>query len=306
MALRHRKGIVSGILIAALLFSLLLGCLPLSASAAGTGYRLTEETTKSGNNTTKITYSYDKSGKLSLKMEYYNGRYENCTAYRYYPNGKLYEELWSGSCDLYMHYDSNGTLIERDDTGGVGSPANLMPSAGDKLSVTVDSSKRITRFDVKRSYGGSSTLRYEYDNKGRILRFYDGDGSRQDVYSYNSDGSFTRTRTDRYNNSITLSISEFFDSSGRVIQRDWQSGGYFQKTCFEYDSKGNLTRQYDPSGSSDWVFKYDKYGNLTGEWYNGKQSCSYTNTYDKNGCLTKSVRKAGNSTQTTTYVYERA
>ncbi len=302
----HKKRIVSGILIAALFFSLLLGCLPLSASAAGNGYRLTEETTKDGKNTTRIKYSYNKAGQLILKMEYYNGSIESTTEYRYYSNGKLSEEFWSGSCDLYMHYDSRGTLIDRDDTGGVGSPANLYPPGGDKLSCTYDSAKRITRFEVKRGgYSGSTVLRYEYDNKGRILRFYDNAG-RTDTYEYLQDGSFIRTRTDRNSNGYSLSISEVFNASGLVIQRDIQEGNYFLKICFEYDSSGNLTRQYDPSGSSEHVYKYDKYGNLTGEWYNGKQVCTYTNTYDKNGCLTKSVRKAGSVSQTTTYLYEKA
>ena len=297
--MQTRDRLLSGILLAALLFTLLFGSFPLSASAAGPGYRLKEEVTGA----TRITYSYNKSGQLTTKMEYYNGRIESCTEYRYFSNGRLSEEFWSGSCDLYMHYDSNGTLIDRDDTGGVGSPANLNPAYGHKLTCTYDSSKRITRFEVKSNYG-TMTLRYEYDNLGRIVRFYDNSG-RTDTYDYYSDGSFTRTRIDRYNNSDTLYIAEFFSPSGLILQRDWQSGDYYQKTLFEYDSKGNLTREYDPGGTFDRVFKYDKYGNLTGEWFNGKQSCSYTNSYDKNGCLTKSVRKAGNATQTTTYVYEK-
>ena len=78
-----RGRLLSGILLAALLFTLLFGIFPLSSSAAGPGYRLKEEVTGA----TRITYSYDKAGRLTQKTESSDGKVQSVTEYHYYPNG---------------------------------------------------------------------------------------------------------------------------------------------------------------------------------------------------------------------------
>ena len=300
--MQTRNRLLSGILLTTLLLTLLFGCFPLSASAAGTKYRLKEEVT----GTTRITYSYDKAGRLTQKTESSDGKVQSITEYHYYPNGELCEELWKGSCNLYMHYDSEGTLIERDDTGGIGSPAFSLPYMGDTVRTEYDSAGRITRFEHKAGEnGGTTVLRYEYDKKGRILRFRVGT-DRTDAYDYRPDGSFIRTRNDSYSTGYQLCITEYYNTSGQRTQCDWKDGNYSSTTYYEYDAAGHLTRQYNADGTTELVMKYDKYGNLTEEWSGGKRLFTYQNTYDKNGCLTKTVRKWNDTNQViTTYTYEK-
>ena len=176
---------------------------------------------------------------------------------------------------------------------------------GDTVRTEYDAAGRITRFEYRSGGNGSTTvLLYEYDKKGRILRFRVG-SDRTDTYDYRPDGSFIRMRNDSYSSDYKLCITEYYNTSGQRTQCDWNAGSYSSTTYYEYDAAGHLTRQYDADGTSELVLKYDKYGNLTEEWSNGERLCTYQNTYDKNGCLIKTVRKCSSTSQVTTYTYEK-
>lgn len=263
--------------------------------------RLAEETTESPYSVERIVYKYDKAGRLSQKTKYYNGKVESTTEYSYYPDGALFEELYRGAINLYQHYDSKGTLIERDETGGIGSPAFYSSAEGDTLSTKYDAKGHITRFEVRSEDAKTPyVLTYEYDSKGRILRFCVGN-YRTDSYDYRPDGSFIRTRSDT---DMKLYITEYYNAEGLRTQSDRRQGDYYSTEYYEYDSRGNLIRQLDSRYGSERTWTYDAKGNPTEERINGDLSCTYRYRYDADGYMIESERRAGGTTQTTTYRYK--
>lgn len=296
----HIRKIKRSLGILAALISMLLAFVIVPRDAMAAGRRLISETTQDGRYISRIEYSYDKAGHLAQKTEYQDDKVESVTEYHYYPDGRLLEELWRGHLNLYWHYDSCGTVIERDETGGIGSPAFSLPYMGDVVHEEYDAAGHITRFENRSGEtGGTSLLQYEYDSRGRILTFRS--GARVERYDYRPDGSFVRTRDDK---SMDLFITEYYNADGLRTQSDWRRTNYSSTTYFTYDKSGNLIRRENSDGNSVWTWKYDEHGNEIEECINGKVSCTHTYSYDRDGFMLRSERRAGDFVQITAYQYE--
>ena len=294
----RRPGITIVFLINIVVF---LGCCPIIATAESFGNRLAEEITETSYYSAKTIYDYDRTGQLAQKTVLQNGKVESTTEYHYSSDGTLCEELYKGIINLYFHYDSKGTVIERDETGGVGSPACWNPYAGDIVRTEYDSNGRIICLQIiSGETGKANTLTYEYDNQGRILCFRVGD-YRTDSYDYRPDGSYIRMRDDK---NMNLFITEYYNTEGLRTQVDRRQFSDISTVYYAYDECGHLISQSDSQYNSQRGWKYDDHGNLLEEWVNGNLQCSYLNDYDAYGNLTHSVRVSGDTTLTTIYRYE--
>ena len=205
-------------------------------------------------------YTYGKDGKLQESVTCYQDEPEWHTYYYYSPSGMLVEkkeEEYDG-ITLYFHYDSKGTEIEKDDTGGVGSQAN----AGSWFNVEerYDSEGRIMTFTVKPQDGEPySPLEYRYDGKGRILSLSSKD--MQITYRYAKNGSFTRTAQYDFRND---ELVEEYDSSGHIIKSCWMENGKATSTVlYKYDAQGKLLEMKNGSWWRRYTYEQDAYGNIT-------------------------------------------
>ena len=252
-----------------------------AGSSAQQQLRLTRE--QSGSSRTEYSYSYGT--QLSTAITYYNDEIESITTYEYSSTGSLLKatEYYPMShMSLCFHYDSAGTRIERDDTGGVGSQANYndLCEAFEKR----DQDGRTFLFSVRPKESRNSDeanydLVYEYTQDGKISSF--SGASFQIDYQYKADGSYTRRAQYAYLDRILV---QEYDTEGRLLSSSWLTDGVPQSTVmYFYDSMGDLLGIQRENGSM--VF--------------------YVNEYDANGLLTE--QREINSTGTerkTTYAYE--
>jgi len=131
--------------------------------------------------------------------------------------------------------------------------------------------------------------RAEYNERGRIARFYDDEFS---VYSYKylEDGSIDRIELSD-NGVIFLSVQCSYDNEGRLVQIDYGGKGYEGTSRdIEYDERGNISKMLQRSMDEDltWVaeYSYSADGLLDQMVVTGVASVyTYTYSYDKFGAL---------------------
>lgn len=226
-----------------------------SAEAAGT-YRLIEE--RDPFRTTY--YFYDADGKLEISKTYYKDELEYTSEYYYSPSGELVERTEyfpSTTVKLFFHFDRNGTMIERDDTGGLGSQA--LSTFDLPYQEEYRSDGLVEQFSFQYEDGDWSHLQYRYDEQGRILSLSRGERVLCE-FTYAEDGSYRRTAD---YSSMGIRFNDF-DASGHLIKQGWiRDGEEDVGQFFRYDERGQLIEASDDEGPF-WTFtyEYDERGNL--------------------------------------------
>ena len=189
--------------------------------------------------------------------------YVGSFSYYYSPSGRLVERRVESALSgavLLFHYDSRGTEIETDDTGGIGSQANAGPRF--HAEETYDEEGRVMTFRVKPDDGEPrAPLLYEYDSKGRILSL-SSDKMHID-YHYALDGSFTRIAVYQFRNGEKY---DEYDTYGRLTKSFWiENGSPTSMINYQYDTDGNLIEvsRSDGSWQQSYSYEIDMHNNIS-------------------------------------------
>lgn len=188
-----------------------------------------------------------------------------------------------------------------------------------------DSGRRTSRTDET-----GFTLRYEYNNAGRLVRLRNTVGAQLIAYQYDAAGQLARE--DRGNGTST---TYEYDSAGQILHLiHYAPNGSIQsrfdytydergnrtsmttlagKTTYEYDTLGQLVGVTYPNASTA-TYEYDAIGNRVAVTENGETQSYHTNelnqytdaggatfTYDDDGNLISRTDHSG----TTTYEYDQ-
>lgn len=171
------------------------------------------KTEKSGDETT--TYTYDSKGNV---ISYVTSNEKNNTYYTYNSNGKIIREQ-SGNDYTYYTYDAKGNNLIL---------ATLKKDYQGEAPALYDSS--LTCFD---------TTTYTYDDKGRILKEENSNGSSVS-YEYDASGNVTKeTNVTVENDKTKTTVTTYtYDEMGNILttQSEGDNGSYI------YDKAGRTLR----------------------------------------------------------------
>ncbi len=171
------------------------------------------KTEKSGDETT--TYTYDSKGNI---LSYVKSNEKNNTYYTYNSNGKIVREQSDGNYKYYTYDNKGNNLIY----------ATLKEEYTGEAPALYDSS--LTCFD---------TTTYTYDDKGRILKEENSDGSSVS-YEYNTSGNVTKeTNVTVENDKTKTTVTTYtYDEMGNILttQSEGDNGSYI------YDKAGRTLR----------------------------------------------------------------
>ena len=193
------------------------------------------KTEKSGDETT--TYTYDSKGNV---ISYVTSNEKNNTYYTYNSSGKVVREK-SGNDYTYYTYDSKGNVTVL---------ATLKKDFKGEIPKIYDSS--LTCFD---------TLSYTYDNKGRVAKEENSDGSSVS-YEYDASGNVTKETNVTVENDKTKTTV----------------------TTYTYDEMGNLLTTQSEGDSATYV--YDKAGRTLRVTQNGETTRTL---YDNEGRVIQEI-----------------
>ena len=291
----------------------------------------------------QIKYEYDSKGDL-IKV---TDRENNTTQFKYNNDQPHYlDEIIDplGRTGIKNEYDQNGRLTKVFNGEGKAvqleyNPDNFVYSVKDPLgnSTTYESDARgniITEIDanggiIKRTYDDSNNLlsetnpegeklSYTYDSKGNKLSETDALGN-VTRYNYNSNNDLLTT-TDALGNVTTNT----YDSRGNLLSITGLSNGTVTlaynnnglltqlttgegTTKYEYDFRGNITKEINPLGQ-ETTYTYDGNGNRLTETRkvtttNGIRTVVTKTEYDSKGNIIKVTDAEGNISQT---IYDAA
>ncbi|NCS57186.1 MAG: RHS famlily protein, partial [Microcystis aeruginosa G11-04] len=291
----------------------------------------------------QIKYEYDSKGDL-IKV---TDRENNTTQFKYNNDQPHYlDEIIDplGRTGIKNEYDENGRLTKVFNGEGKAvqleyNPDNFVYSVKDPLgnSTTYESDARgniITEIDanggiIKRTYDDSNNLlsetnpegeklSYTYDSKGNKLSETDALGN-VTRYNYNSNNDLLTT-TDALGNVTTNT----YDSRGNLLSITGLSNGTITlnynnnglltqltpgegTTKYEYDFRGNVTKEINPLGH-EITYTYDGNGNRLTETRklttaNGIRTLVTKTEYDSKGNIIKVTDAEGNISQT---IYDAA
>ena len=171
------------------------------------------KTEKSGDKTT--TYTYDSKGNV---LSYVTSNEKNNTYYTYNSSGKVIREQ-TGNDYTYYTYDSKGNVTVL---------ATLKKDFKGEIPKIYDSS--LTCFD---------TLSYTYDNKGRVAKEENSDGSSVS-YEYDASGNVTKeTNVTVENDKTKTTVTTYtYDDMGNLLTTQSEN----DSTAYVYDKAGRTLR----------------------------------------------------------------
>jgi RHS repeat-associated protein len=291
----------------------------------------------------QIKYEYDSKGDL-IKV---TDRENNTTQFKYNNDQPHYlDEIIDplGRTGIKNEYDENGRLTKVFNGEGKAvqleyNPDNFVYSVKDPLgnSTTYESDARgniITEIDanggiIKRTYDDSNNLlsetnpegeklSYTYDSKGNKLSETDALGN-VTRYNYNSNndlltttdalGNVTTNTYDSRGNLLSITglsngtVTLAYNNNGLLTQLTTAEG----TTKYEYDFRGNVTKEINPLGH-EITYTYDGNGNRLTETRklttaNGIRTLVTKTEYDSKGNIIKVTDAEGNISQT---IYDAA
>ena len=203
-----------------------------------------------------ITYQYDDQNRLILATESTNGD-ENILIKNIYKDNLLiesYDNKYGDEEHILYHYKNN-KLVEKEKSTSF--------SNGCYYNITKE--------------------KIQYDERGRIKRFYDYEGEK-----------IVRTYTHYYDNKDRVIKTELlykgdkkeywidnYDTIGNLIETIYKNDDYRYKDCYTYDNNNNLLSKTTYKGNKaieKTFYTYDKYQNIIKieKQYNGT-----TNIYER-------------------------
>ena len=203
-----------------------------------------------------ITYQYDDQNRLILATESTNGD-ENILIKNIYKDNLLiesYDNKYGDEEHILYHYKNN-KLVEKEKSTSF--------SNGCYYNITKE--------------------KIQYDERGRIKRFYDYEGEK-----------IVRTYTHYYDNKDRVIKTELlykgdkkeywidnYDTIGNLIETIYKNDNYRYKDCYTYDNNNNLLSKTTYKGNKaieKTFYTYDKYQNIIKieKQYNGT-----TNIYER-------------------------
>ena len=195
------------------------------------------KTEKSGDETT--TYTYDSKGNV---ISYVTSNEKNNTYYTYNSSGKVVREK-SGNDYTYYTYDSKGNVtvlatLKKDFKGEIPKIYDSSLTCFDTLSYTYDNKGRV----AKEENSDGSSVSYEYDASGNVTKetniTVENDKTKTTVttYTYDEMGNILNTQSESDNGSY------IYDKAGRTL-RVTQNG---ETTRTLYDNEGRVIQEIAP------------------------------------------------------------
>lgn len=195
------------------------------------------KTEKSGDETT--TYTYDSKGNV---ISYVTSNEKNNTYYTYNSAGKVVREK-SGNDYTYYTYDSKGNVtvlatLKKDFKGEIPKIYDSSLTCFDTLSYTYDNKGRV----AKEENSDGSSVSYEYDASGNVTKetniTVENDKTKTTVttYTYDEMGNILNTQSESDNGSY------IYDKAGRTL-RVTQNG---ETTRTLYDDEGRTVQEIAP------------------------------------------------------------
>ena len=195
------------------------------------------KTEKSGDETT--TYTYDSKGNV---ISYVTSNEKNNTYYTYNSSGKVVREK-SGNDYTYYTYDSKGNVtvlatLKKDFKGEIPKIYDSSLTCFDTLSYTYDNKGRV----AKEENSDGSSVSYEYDASGNVTKetniTVENDKTKTTVttYTYDEMGNILNTQSESDNGSY------IYDKAGRTL-RVTQNG---ETTRTLYDDEGRTVQEIAP------------------------------------------------------------
>ncbi|MBE6947968.1 MAG: hypothetical protein E7454_06955 [Ruminococcaceae bacterium] len=214
------------------------------------------------------TYTHDSEGRLLTEhLEYDNvdgGRTTQDITYTYDDSGNLVLKIFDDDSTDYI-YDANGNLIHE----------ITMNSGGytTEIEYAYDSNERLIR---KTHIDGSFTTTeytYSYDAAGNLISQTENSPYYQCQYTYTYDGAGNLVNMQQNNGQDTLNTNYYYDENNRLIKKEAEytvirDGLHSIKTrtiVYTYNSDGLLYSDTETTDSTSrtMTYHYDAFGNLS-------------------------------------------
>ena len=170
---------------------------------------------------------------------------------------ELYDDQGTKLADIEYEYDADGNRLSNTTYwveswgGGWDRDEYTYNSNGDMLTKTA-------------SYSwseGTSTMNYEYDADGKLLKTYlEGDASMYTGYTYDENGHAVKRAMYYSDGSENYPVELTCDREGRIIQEKevWESNGWVFIYKTTYDENGNILKwEYSANGEVLLTHNYD-------------------------------------------------
>ena len=254
-------------------------------------------------------YSYNNKGKLIKKLDYLKGKLRSEYKLEYDERDNLIKEYYTqipankNNIITYQYDDQNRLILATESTNedenilikNVYKDNLLIESYDDKYGYgkhilyhykdnqLIEEEKSTGFFNG--CYYSTTKKKIQYDERGRIKRFYDYEGEK-----------IVRTYTHYYDNKDRVIKTELlykgdkkeywidnYDTIGNLIETIYKNDDYRYKDCYTYDNNNNLLSKTTYKGNKaieKTFYTYDKYQNIIKiEKYNNGKNYIYKRTF---------------------------
>jgi RHS repeat-associated protein len=213
------------------------------------------------------TIHYDSLGRIEYELDAENQK----TSYFYDPIGRITQTTNADGSSVIKVYDDVNQIVKTIDERG-----NEVSNYFDELGRSI----KIEKKDIKTGKLKSSSILYEFENSPFKVRETDFRGNHTD-FTYNDLNQLIKV-TQRVKG-IVQESSYKYNILGKQIESSVDS----QKTVYEYDEIGRLSKRIDPSGKSS-TYQYDHNDNVIKE--TDRNGIVLTQSFDERSRLIKKVK----------------